>query len=361
METEELFIGLDNLENENPNILDIHNTEEGKDSPDCTKSIKRRDIILIQETKMNSTEIDLFEKKLGFRKLKYSPAQGASRGLAIIWDPRYSSWTPSEIKHNWIGEKVNCYNNKLRFNLINVYGPIQNRDKAQVWLELETFLRDNVNEMCIIGGDFNAITKASNKRGGSSKLPTAALDFNDWINRNSLLEIQTAENSFTRNNRRKGFSNIVEKLDRFFIHGGIMNFNYNMEAEILPLSGSDHYPLQLNIVADQGPRNCPFKFENMWYKDDNITNLIEQWWSESLFSGSKMFIVANKVKVIKRRLLEWNKEHFGNIFDKKLLVEKDLKDVNREVLDQGMDEPLFLKEIFSLTKYEKILAKEEIF
>ncbi|XP_057870114.1 uncharacterized protein LOC131076796 [Cryptomeria japonica] len=227
-------------------------------------------------------------------------------------------------------------------------------------MELETFLRNNLNEMCIIGADFNVITKASDKRGGSNKLPTMTLDFIDWINRNSLLEIQIAENTFTWNNKRKGFSNIAEKLDSFFIHGWLMNSNYTMEAEILPLSGSDHYPLQLNILAEQGPRKCPFKFENMWYKDDNIINLIEQWWRESVFSGSKMYIVANKLKLIKRRLLEWNREHFGNIFDKKLLVEMDLKDVNREVLDQGMDEPLFLKEKILLTEYEEILAKEEI-
>lgn len=74
-----------------------------------------------------------------------------------------------------------------------------------------------------------------------------------------------------------------------------------------------------------------------------------------------MYIVANKLRLIKRRLLEWNREHFGNIFDKKLLVEKDLKDVNREVLDWGMDEPLFLKEKILLKEYEEILAKQEIF
>ncbi|XP_059064650.1 uncharacterized protein LOC131856751 [Cryptomeria japonica] len=99
----------------------------------------------------------------------------------------------------------------------------------------------------------------------------------------------------------------------------------------------------------------------MWYKDDKIIKLIEQWWSESLFYNSKMYIVANKPKAIKRKLLEWNREHFSNIFDKKLLVENDLKDVNREVLDRGMDEPLFLKEQILLTEYENILTKEEIF
>ncbi|XP_059066300.1 uncharacterized protein LOC131857626 [Cryptomeria japonica] len=227
-------------------------------------------------------------------------------------------------------------------------------------MELEAFLNNHLNEVCIIGGDFNAITKVEDKRGGNIKLPPAAIDFNHWINRNSLLEIQTADNAFTWNNRRKGFYNIAEKLDRFFIHGGLLEFNYNMETKPLPLSSSDHFPLQLNILSDHSPRNCPFKFESMWFRDDNIINLIEKWWRGSVFSGSKNFIVANKLNLM-RKLSEWNRTNFGNIFDKKLLIERDLKDVSTEVLEKGMDEHLFLKEKLLLSDYEKVLSNEEIF
>lgn len=134
-----------------------------------------------------------------------------------------------------------------------------------------------------------------------------------------------------------------------------------MEAEFFPSSGSNHFPLQLNILTDHSPRNFPFKFESMWFRDDNIINLIEHWWNVSVFLGSEMFIVVNKLKAIKRKLLEWNRENFGNIFDKKLLIEKNLKDFNKEVLEKEMNEHLFLKEKSLLSEYEKILSKEEIF
>ncbi|XP_059065753.1 uncharacterized protein LOC131857344 [Cryptomeria japonica] len=309
---------------------------------------------------MNIAEMDLFKQKLGFRKAEDSPVLGVSGGLAIIWDPRNALFTPIEKRQNWMCGRVNCYNNKLKFNLINVYGPTQNRDKALVWLEIETFFKNNPNEVSIIGGDFNAILKVSDKRGGSNKLSVVAIEFADWINRNSLMEIQTTDNTFTWNNRRKGFNNIAEKLDRFFIFGGLSNFNNTMEAEILPISGSDHYPIQLEILVEQGPKNCPFKFEQMWYKDENIL-LLEKCWKEEVVSGSKMFIVANKLKIIKRKLLEWNVEHFGNIFERKQLVETKLKAVNTEVLKSGMDEILFLREKTLLKDYEDILAKEEIY
>lgn len=226
-------------------------------------SDSKPDLMLIQEKKMNASEISLFEQKLGARQLKHSPAIGALGGLAIIWDYRTLSFTPLEIKKNWIGGDVVSYKNNLRFKLINVYGPIQNKDKVKVWKELESFLRSFPNDLSIIGGDFNAITKVSKKRGGSRKLPPPAIDFNLWINRNSLLEIQMAVIAFTWNNRRFGFCNIVEKLDRFFIYGGLLELNYSLKVEPLPLSGSDHIPLQLNLSSNHAPKICPFKFENM--------------------------------------------------------------------------------------------------
>lgn len=74
-----------------------------------------------------------------------------------------------------------------------------------------------------------------------------------------------------------------------------------------------------------------------------------------------MFIITSKLKLIKRKLLDWNRANFGNIFDKKLLIENDLKNVNIEVLEKGMDEHLFLKEKALLSEYEKTLSNEEIF
>lgn len=42
IETDELFIGLDNLENDNPNTLGILSSERSKDSLDCAKISKKR-------------------------------------------------------------------------------------------------------------------------------------------------------------------------------------------------------------------------------------------------------------------------------------------------------------------------------
>ncbi|KAH9331889.1 hypothetical protein KI387_003997, partial [Taxus chinensis] len=40
-----------------------------------------------------------------------------------------------------------------------------------------------------------------------------------------------------------------------------------LESEVLPLSGSDHYPVSLSISFNEPPKKSPFKFELMWLRD----------------------------------------------------------------------------------------------
>lgn len=63
--------------------------------------------------------------------------------------------------------------------------------------------------------------------------------------------------------------------------GSLTNFPYTLEASILPFSGSDHFPIQLSILGDSGPKRCPFKFVQMWLKEDNILKLLQEWWKEA--------------------------------------------------------------------------------
>ncbi|XP_057842232.1 uncharacterized protein LOC131051668 [Cryptomeria japonica] len=183
----------------------------------------------------------------------------------------------------------------------------------------------------------------------------------DWIHSSGMIEINMVKEAFTWNNHRLGFSNIAEKLDRFFVLGNLINFPYTLDASILPFSGSDHFPIQLGIQGEVGPKRCPFKFENMCLKDDNILKLLKEWWNVAKVSRSRIFKIVNKLKIIKQNLIHWNKEHFGNIFDNKDQVEVELVEFNEKVMRHGMDEALFLREKKLLVDHESILAKEEVF
>lgn len=133
-----------------------------------------------------------------------------------------------------------------------------------------------------------------------------------------LVDSETHNGRFTWNNKRGGEAQVASKLDRFLLSEELMLTNREITASVLPFGGSDHWPIQLEIKGIDSPRNRPFRFENIWLSHQNFISNIEKWWSEDLqIQGTIMFLLHKRLKHIKLRLKEWNKE-FGNIFvDKK--------------------------------------------
>lgn len=67
------------------------------------------------------------------------------------------------------------------------------------------------------------------------------------------------------------------------------------------------------------------------------------------------------MKKLKWKILQWNKEHFKNIFLEKEGIEAELDKLNETTIKDGMDKEKHLKEKELFHKYEDILSKEENF
>jgi hypothetical protein len=57
----------------------------------------------------------------------------------------------------------------------------------------------------------------------------------------------------------------------------------------------------------------PFKFENMWLKEEGFVDKVRSWWSSFSFLGSPSFILAKKLRALKGEIKRWNREVFGNV------------------------------------------------
>ena len=51
----------------------------------------------------------------------------------------------------------------------------------------------------------------------------------------------------------------------------------------------------------------------MWLKVKGFKDIMKSWWEEDNFSGSSSFILAEKLKVLKFKLKEWNRDIFGRV------------------------------------------------
>ena len=75
---------------------------------------------------------------------------------------------------------------------------------------------------------------------------------------------------------------------------------------------SDHFPILLKGGNLHGGKK-PFRFENMWLKDEGFLGRASSWWESYHFQGTHSFSLANKLKMLKLDLKRWNVEEFGNI------------------------------------------------
>ena len=57
----------------------------------------------------------------------------------------------------------------------------------------------------------------------------------------------------------------------------------------------------------------PFTFENMWLKTEGFTNRVHSWWNQYSFFGTPSFVLAKKLKALKRDIIQWNCSEFGNV------------------------------------------------
>ena len=75
---------------------------------------------------------------------------------------------------------------------------------------------------------------------------------------------------------------------------------------------SDHAPILL-VGGNRHNGKCPFKFENMWLKDEGFMEKVRSWWGYLSFLGSPSFVLAKKLRALKGEIKRWSIEEFGNV------------------------------------------------
>ncbi|RVW37936.1 Transposon TX1 uncharacterized 149 kDa protein [Vitis vinifera] len=149
------------------------------------------------------------------------------------------------------------------------------------------------------------------------------------------------------------------RLDRFLFNEGWDNHFGDVRQCVLPRPVSDHFPILLDVGGGRrGP--SPFRFENMWLKVEGVKELMKSWWEGVSFNGSASFIMAEKIKVLKVKLKEWNRDSFGRIELRKnaALEQVQIWDAREKISRLNLEELEARKE--AREDYKKWVLLEEI-
>lgn len=277
------------------------------------------DLVMLQETKLcDESASVLFTswKKWNFLSC---PSYSASGGLALLWNAYNIEVQLVSSAVHWMLFLVTSKVSKVKVWLFNIYAPSRIQGKKKLWRDLirvASPLRQG--SLVVFGGDFNAILDPSEKSGGIFPNKRIMEDFGNFILHMDLFDCKSQNGIFTWTNMRRDFSQIAERLDRFLLFENWLQSDLEFSSSILPMSGSDLYPISLCILEDKAPFWSPFKFEPMWFRDASFLPLLRNWWESAPFcAGSRMFQFVNKMKFLKLNIKEWNNLHFKNIFHEK--------------------------------------------
>ena len=141
-------------------------------APDKIRLIKRcldqskPDLVLLQEIKTKEEDFQAFKDKFRRWECLLSGAQGASRGMAILWKPKILKVTDFILDSNLQWFRINVKQLHCSFLVFNIYGPNNSIQKRLLWKTLSKKVQRLENEMAILGGDFNAILNPGDKKKG---------------------------------------------------------------------------------------------------------------------------------------------------------------------------------------------------
>uniref|UniRef100_A0A803P4U9 Reverse transcriptase domain-containing protein n=1 Tax=Cannabis sativa TaxID=3483 RepID=A0A803P4U9_CANSA len=280
-------------------------------------------MIFLSETRLSSSAMEFIRVQLGFEGCFSVSAKGKSGGLALLW----ANSVKVQVKSFTVSHIDALVENDLGFTwrFTGFYGSPDPGGRKESWKLLKR-LQPMFKGAWVCGGDFNEITKNTEKKGGNKKPAYLMYNFRKVISECYLREVSTEGGMFTWCNGRAD-NLIFEKLDRILCNSDWTdNFKVN-SVRLLDWRNSDHRPLFLtahlhNLAKENRiTRGSRFHFEQAWAENEECQEIIQKVWSNKN-SGNNISNLKLLLQGCGEKLHKWNKRQKSDL-NKRI---KELKD-----------------------------------
>ncbi|GLT50971.1 hypothetical protein SLA2020_244230 [Shorea laevis] len=158
-----------------------------------------------------------------------------------------------------------------------------------------------------------------------------------------VCDLQFSGAFFTWCNKQGENDRLWCKLDRVMANSTWVSAFPNTSVVFLNPQSSDHSPslVTVDVLLNDKPR--PFRFYNAWSKDENFLDLVRETWSLDI-QGCPMFVVVQKLKLVKQKLKQLHKNRYGNLEGRIKDMAAELQTVQASMQNALFDETLVVKE-----------------
>jgi len=165
----------------------------------------------------------------------------------------------------------------------------------------------------MVAGDFNAIRDPSDRFGGSNAWPPSFEELNQCLHQAELEDLRYVGLRFTWSTS-SGANRKMRKIDRVLVNNlWSLHFSYS-EANFLTSGISDHSPMVVKVIQPV-LRRKPFKFFDFWMEHPSFQAIVNQVW-EAPGEGVPIFRLVTKLKALKGRLKQLNRDSFSSISER---------------------------------------------
>ena len=241
-----------------------------------------------------------------------------------------------------------------------VHASNDDEQRMELWQELVNLSVDSkiINKPWIILGDFNQILHPEEH----SRPPTLNIDTKTRLFRETLLEADLADLTykgpkFTWTNKSKTHL-VAKKLDRVFVNDDWISLN----PYSIPIFGepdfSDHAVCGVLLKHVSVRDKRPFRFYNFLLHNEQFMDHLTDLWHSANVSGSTMFTIAKKLKLLKSGIRTFSRENYSNLkmrvedaHNTLLAAQQDLLTAPSEA--KAMMERLAMEKWLTLSKVEE--------
>ncbi|XP_062118721.1 uncharacterized protein LOC133832388 [Humulus lupulus] len=167
-----------------------------------------------------------------------------------------------------------------------------------------------------------------------------------------LRDVKYSGTFYTWNNKQCGDERVYAELDRV-LSNLEWNSLYPTAEVVFWLEGIFyHSPTLLSVYPDiKGGKN-PFRYFDMWSTAPRYQEIISNSWAKEV-SGTPMFQVVQKLKFLKGRLKDLNKNHFGDIHAKVLIAMHHMHEVQKALQQDPLNVSKMEEELNACAQYRK--------
>ena len=272
--------------------------------------VKAPSVVFLVKTLANKARLDYVKDRIRFDKKFFVQRVNKGGGLALFWNIDTEADVESSSLNHIDATIYKSSGKAWRFT--GFYGELETHMRHESW-DLLRYLHRQSSLPWLCAGDFNEITKQSEKASGRLRSYSQMQIFREALDECGLLDLGYKGSTFTWSKHYRSGASIWERLDKAVAsHEWFIRFSGSRVHYVDSLT-SDHKFLWIELSdLDFQPKRKTFRFKEMWLANKGCGEMVEGVW-KARYDEAENLKVIRKVENYGKELSSWSCNNFGNV------------------------------------------------